>query len=95
MVTLVLEEVNELDEQRSVAFGLAVVEPTLEQLAEAARGVGALSFKDRICLVLARANGWTCITNDVALRQECRDVGIRVFWGLETLAYLVDCGALT
>lgn len=95
VATWVLAEVKELDERRAAALGISVIEPNLIQMAEAAAGVGALSFADRICMILARDNGWTCITNDTALRQECRKAGIKVLWGLETLAHLVDRGSLT
>lgn len=91
----VLEEAKGLDKRDCTVLGLTLVEPTPGQMAEAAAGFGPLSFQDRICLILARANGWTCITNDTTLRRECQGAGVEVLWGLETLALLVDRGVLT
>lgn len=91
----VLDEVEQLDEATCADLGLVVVEGTLDQLAEAGGRRGRLSFADRVCLILARDNGWTCVTNDGRLRRECETAGVPVKWGLQLLLALVDCGAMT
>jgi predicted nucleic acid-binding protein len=88
----VLEEVNGLDESRAAELGLRVVEPSLELLADAAVRRGGLSFQDHVCLLLAKQEGWTCVTSDGALRKACVDDGVQVLWGLEPIALLVERG---
>lgn len=91
----VFDEVDQLDEATCAALGLVIVEGTLDQLAEAGAARGRLSFPDRVCMILARDNGWTCVTNDGRLRRECEAVGIQVRWGLQLLLALVESGAMT
>jgi hypothetical protein len=74
----VLAEVEQLDEAACAELGLVVVDGTLEQLTEAGAGTGRLSFEDRVCLILARDNGWTCVSNDGRLRRECEAAGVAV-----------------
>jgi hypothetical protein len=69
--------VEQLDEAACAELGLVVVDGTLEQLTEAGAGTGRLSFEDRVCLILARDNGWTCVSNDGRLRRECEAAGDR------------------
>lgn len=75
-------------------LGIVSVEPSLEVATEAARKRTGLSFYDQLCLILARDNGWTCVTNDGRLRRECESVKVPVLWGLETVALLVDAQVL-
>jgi hypothetical protein len=49
---------------------------------------------DRFCFVVARDNGWTCVTNDKALRRACEGAGVTVLWSLELLLDLVNGGHL-
>lgn len=91
----VFDEVDQLDEATCAALGLIIVEGTLDQLVEAGARLGRLSFADRVCMILARDNGWTCVTNDGRLRRECESVGVPVRWGLQLMLALVDCGAMT
>lgn len=84
-----LAEVEQLSESDCAALGLNLVEPTLEQLLEAGSQRGPLSFADRLCLILARDQGFICVSNDRRLRKECSTEGIRVLWGLELMVELV------
>ena len=59
---VVLDEVEQLDEDACDRLALVVVEGTLEQILEA--GDGGLSFPDWMCLILARDEGWTCVTKE-------------------------------
>jgi rRNA-processing protein FCF1 len=90
--TPVLSEVDSLDETQGRALGLMVVEPTLEQLDEAAEPDPALSFADRICLVMARDAGAICVTGDEALGQRCDLHGVAMWRGLRPILALVECG---
>lgn len=91
----VLAEVEHLDEEACAALGLVVVDGTVEQLTEAGAVRGRLSFQDRVCLILARDNRWTCVTNDGRLRRECEAVNVPVLWGLQLMIELVNRGAMT
>lgn len=90
------EEVQDLlaDEDHA-ELGIVPIEPTLEEATEAAGKRAGLSFYDQLCLVLARDNGWTCVTNDGRLRRECDAEKVPVLWGLETIALLVDAAVLS
>lgn len=89
-----LLEVRSMTRDGCVALGLTLVEPTVHQALAAAQTRGSLSFSDHLCLVIARDNGWTCVTNDGRLRRECTAEGVGVLWGLEVLAVLVETKAL-
>lgn len=92
--TPVLAEVDTLDELKCAALGLEVVEPTLDQLREAAVPHPALSFADKVCLIVARDAGATCLTNDGPLGAECEANGVPRMRGLRPLLVLVERGAL-
>lgn len=86
----VLDEVQQLSEKEAFDLGIVVVEPDLDLLFKAQMGDGPTSFQDRLCLVLARQEGWGILTNDKALRKACEDQGISCVWGLEAMAILVE-----
>jgi hypothetical protein len=82
----VFDEVQQIDETIAAAVGLAIVEPELEDLMEAARlPRGPLSFQDRLCLLVAARERWTCVSNDKPLRAACTARRVPVLWGLEML----------
>jgi len=83
------EEVESLQREDWTALGIVAVEPSLPLAAAAAVRRPGLSFHDMLCLLLAKERGWTCVTNDVRLRRECRTEHVPVFWGLELLLMLV------
>jgi predicted nucleic acid-binding protein len=91
----VLAEVRHLDTSRAASLGIKVYEPTLEMLLQAAPRNSRLSLEDRLCIAIAQANGWTCVSNDRQLRAGCKAVGVTVMWGLELLIRLVDARALS
>jgi rRNA-processing protein FCF1 len=90
----ILEEARSVQEEDCIRLGLRLVEATVPQLLEAGQFRGPLSFQDRLCLILARDGGWTCVTNDRALRRECSTAEIPVLWGLELMVALVAAGRL-
>ncbi|TAK00614.1 MAG: hypothetical protein EPO36_08190 [Chloroflexota bacterium] len=92
--TPVLAEVDSLDELKCAALGVEVVEPTMDQLREAANPHPALSFADKVCLIVARDGGATCWTNDGPLSDECQANGVPRMRGLRPLIELVEAGAL-
>jgi predicted nucleic acid-binding protein len=93
---ILVEEVEQIVELDWTELAIIAVEPTLEIALEAAKQPRrGLSFHDHLCLLLARENGWTCVTNDARLRRECTADGVDVLWGLETIALLVEEDALS
>lgn len=94
LATPVLSEVYEIDEGDCVELGVILVEPELEQVILAAEKIGPLSFHDNLCLILAKENGWTCVTNDKPLRQKCELEGVPLIWGIELICILVESGGL-
>src|SRR5947209_6123868 len=82
-----LDAVDHFDEATASTVGFALIEPDLADLVEVARERrGALSSHDKLCLRLARRNGWTCVSNDKLLRGECTNRGVPVLSGLDMLA---------
>jgi len=51
--------------------GLSIDDAPTEALLEAARMPRPLSSFDWLCLILARDNHWTCVSNDKRLRAQC------------------------
>lgn len=90
----VLDEVDQLDEDACERLGVKVVDGTVEQILEAGAARGGLSFADRMCLILARDGGWTCVSNDGPLRRACIAEGAKVMWGLQMMLELVAAGGL-
>ena len=92
--TMLKEELPELAADDCVALAIRIIEPSLEILAAASARIAGLSFHDRVCMLLARANQWTCLTNDTRLRRECKARSIAYQWGLEPVVELVRAGHL-
>jgi hypothetical protein len=95
VATPVLAEVHDLDAAMVASLGIKLVEPELAVVLEAAAARGRLSFPDRLCVLVAKANGWTCVSNDRQLRSACDEESVPVLWGLELVALLVERRALT
>ena len=93
--TLLLEEVQALDASECDRLRLHVFEPEMEMVSAAGKRRPGLSFCDHLCLLLARQEAWTCVTNDGTLRRECGVDGVPVLWGLEPMIALVEMGQIT
>ena len=91
---LLVEEVHDLTLDDAVLLGLDVYDPPIESLSEAARMPRPLSEFDWLCLILARENNWTCVSNDKKLRSQCAAEGVKVKWSLEPLLMLVETKSL-
>ncbi|HOC41431.1 MAG TPA: hypothetical protein PKJ99_00330 [Thermoanaerobaculales bacterium] len=95
VATEVLAKVDQLDVTVCEELGLSIAVPSLSQLLEAAVRRPGLAFDDVVCLVMARDNGWCCVTNDRALRAACRASDVSVQWGLEIMLRLVASSVLS
>jgi predicted nucleic acid-binding protein len=91
---LLRDEVPDISEGDCAELGIVAIEPSLEIVTDAVTRRGGLSFHDRVCLLMAQEQGWTCVTNDAALRRACGEAEVAVRWGLEMIALLVENGAL-
>ena len=91
----ILDEVSGLAADRCGALGIEVIEPEMTVLREAALPEPNVSFNDRLCFVICRNKGWTCLTNDQALRRLCRRRGVAVRYGLVLMVDLVETGAIS
>jgi hypothetical protein len=91
----IFQEVRQVRPEDARSLGLSVVEPTLEMLGEAATGNSRLSFADRLAVVVSRAHGFTCVSNDRQVAIECQQQGVPAIRGLELLVRLVDANGIT
>ena len=95
VVSTVFDEVQELDADDCARLGIRIVEATTEQLERARCIESRVSFNDRVCLVVCRETGWTCVTNDRALQRLCRQQGVTARFGPGLLLDLAAAGAVT
>jgi len=89
VLSTVLDEVDGLDADGCARLGIRVFEPELADVRVAAMKRGALSAQDHLCLIVSRKQGWTCVTNDGALRRACQQEQVPVLWGLQIMLELV------
>lgn len=91
ITTPTLEKVDQLTKERAEELGLEIAEPSLKQLEEAASTrYRKVSFDDMVCYIMARENGWYCMTNDEQLRILCEGDKVNFVWGLEAMVLLVE-----
>ena len=95
VLATVLDEVQGVTPTQCTQLGIEVVEVETEQLVRASEVKSRVSFNDRLCLVACREEGWTCVTNDGALRRLCERHGVATRFGLGLMVDLVAAGALT
>lgn len=88
--SVVLDEVEQLSEKDCENLGLTVLEEPVGILLAAGEKRGALSFEDHVCLLLARENECTCISNDKPLHRACNVEKVPVMWGLRLMIELVE-----
>jgi len=87
-LTIIKEEIRQLSEDEAKNIGIKLFEPTFNQLIEAIKERRGFSFQDRLCLIIAKENNWTCITNDKNLRNKCSGEGVEIMWGLQLMLEL-------
>ena len=95
IVPSVLEEVRGVTATQCARLGIEVVEVSTALMLQATQVESSISFNDRLCLVVCREEGWTCVTNDGALRRLCERHGVETRFGLGLMVDLVAAGALT
>ena len=90
-----LDEVQDVSVKDCAELGIELVEVETERMLQAVAIESPVSFNDRLCLVTCREEGWTCVTNDGALRRLCERQGVETRFGLGLMVDLVAAGALT
>jgi hypothetical protein len=89
VVSPVVTEILDIDNPSELTeLGIIIIEPEIEDAFTAATGNGATSFQDRLCLLTAKRNYFTCVTNDISLRSLCVANDVPILWGLQTLTAL-------
>lgn len=91
----VLDEVQGVTPAQCTQLGVEVVEVETDLLIQASEVEARVSFNDRLCLVACSEEGWTCVTNDGALRRLCDSHGVATRFGLSLMVDLVALGSLT
>ncbi|MBD3219386.1 MAG: hypothetical protein GF310_14025 [candidate division Zixibacteria bacterium] len=84
------DKVDQLSESKANKHDLTIIAPSLSIALEAGKKRGALAYDDHETLLLAKEQGLTVITNDKALRRECKKEGVQILWGLEPLKLLTE-----
>jgi predicted nucleic acid-binding protein len=95
VATTILDEVKDFSANDCLELGIKLVEPSLDQVIAAAEKPRPLSFYDWLCFLLAQCGGWICVTNDKALRKQCKAYDLAVMWEMEMLCLLVEAGGLS
>ena len=95
VIPSVLDEVRDVTATECARLGIEVIEVETSQMLRAARIRSGVSFNDRLCLIVCQEKGWTCVTNDGALRRLCKRRGVKTRYGLGLMVDLVINGVLT
>ncbi len=89
VISPVVSEVQDIDgENELLKLGIIILEPEIEDAFKASVGTGATSFQDRLCMLTAKRNGFTCVTNDTNLRKLCESENVPYLWGLQLILEL-------
>ncbi len=91
----VLDEVEGLTATECAELGIEVAEVETDRMLRAAEIESRVSFNDRLCFVTCLEEGWTCVTNDGALRRLCERHGVATRFGLALMVDLVAAGVLS
>lgn len=91
----VLDEVRGVTRADCRRAAIAVVEVATDRLLSAAAVKARISFNDRLCFAACLDEGWTCVTNDRALRRLCERHDVPTRYGLRLVVDVVAAGALT
>lgn len=95
VLSCVLDEVTHVTRRDCRRMGIKVISPETDLLLLAGQLQARVSFNDRLGFVVCRQNGWTCVTNDRALRQLCSLHDVSTRYGLRLMLDLVARGVLT
>jgi hypothetical protein len=92
---VVLSTVGSLDEAECSRLGVQVCECEVERLERATDSRQGLSFEDRVCLLIAREEGWTILTHERVVRAACDADGIASACAFDLVRLLQEGGHIT
>lgn len=95
VIPSVLDEVRGVTATECARLVIEIIEVETSQMLQAASIRSGVSFNDRLCLIVCQEEGWTCVTNDGALRRLCKRHGVNTRYGLGLMVDLVIDGVLT
>ena len=95
VLSSVLDEVRGVTPTQCARLGIDIIEVETERMLRATEVESSVSFNDRLCLIVCREEGWTCVTNDGALRRLCTRHGVETRFGLGLMVDLVEAGVLS
>lgn len=96
VLSVMNDEVEGLTKTKAAKLSMRILEPTLDQMVEAAdasEGIGP-SYHDMLSLILARDLKGTCVTAEKALYNKCKAERVSVCRGFEPLLNLIEKKAL-
>ena len=82
VISSVLDEVRGVTATECARLGVDVIDVETDRMLQAAEIESGVSFNDRLCLIVCREEGWTCVTNDGALRRLCKLHDVKTRFGL-------------
>lgn len=91
----ILAEAAGLTERRCAKLGIDIVDLDTELLLNVNSLPRSISVNDRLCVIACEHHSWTCVTNDRALLNVCKDHGVPVRRGLGLMIDLVHAGVLS
>lgn len=92
---VVLSMAGALDATKCRRLGVKVRECEVDRLVKAAGPRRGTSFEDRVCLILAREEGWTVLTHERVVRAACEADGIPSACAFDLVCLLQEGGHLT
>ena len=90
----VLDEVHGVTVEECEELGIEIVKVETARMLRSSQVGSQVSFNDRLCLVTCLEEGWTCVTNDGALRRLCERHDVETRFGLALMVDLVGAGVL-
>lgn len=95
ILSSIMDEVHEIRSKQELEdLGFVIIEPALEDAFAAGDVTGPTSFQDRLCMLTAKRNQMTCVTNDKQLRQLCGQEKVPIVWGLQLIVLLHGSGGI-
>jgi hypothetical protein len=91
----VLDQAPGISDRQCARLGIEIVRLETELMLEANNLPRRLSVTDRLCVVVCAHHRWTLVTNDRALRNVCKDRGIRLRCCLGLMVDLTQADVLT
>lgn len=96
VLTEVLHEVGGVTDSDCQQLGIDVITiEDMDLLSKAAEPTAGISFQDKLCILVCKKDGYVCVTNDQALRKQCKADGVPTIRGLRLMVDLVAKRAIS